>query len=204
MWLPLRQALRGHTPSLSAHETTPKRHPPLPHAAASSSESRYPEALLPHQPQSGAVRGKMRTGFRHRGKALGSSLLSRAVAWIQAGYFLGLCHSRKQLEAPAGAGRVRFFLRSPFCIFCFTPASSQRGCCSQSSSETGSNRPEPDLVAVETEFLPLCEGGSGLVCSSVPCLPVSQPPTAVHPSPASPVCLFFFLLSPGPRPHEIG
>lgn len=30
------------------------------------------------------------------------------------------------------------------------------GCCSQSSSETGSNRPELDLVAVETQFLPLC------------------------------------------------
>lgn len=173
---------------------TPPSPPPLPHAAASFSESGYPEALFPHQPQSGAVRGKTRTGSEHRGRALSSSLLSPAVVRIQAWYSLGLCHSGKQLEAPAGAGQVRFFLRSPCCIFCFTLAYSQRGCCSQSSSETGSNRPEPDLVAVETEFLPLCEGGSGLVCSSVPCLPASQPPTAVRPSPSSPACLFSLAL----------
>ena len=42
-------------------------------------------------------------------------------------------------------------------VFSLSPSSSlSRGCCSQSSSETGSNRPELDLVAVETQFLPLC------------------------------------------------
>lgn len=42
-------------------------------------------------------------------------------------------------------------------VFSVSPSSSlSRGCCSQSSSETGSNRPELDLVAVETQFLPLC------------------------------------------------
>lgn len=87
-------------------------------------------------------------------------------------------------------------------VFSISPSSSlSRGCCSQSSSETGSNRPELDLVAVETV-------SASLWGRIRPHLLFSFPPSCFpshHQQFPSPLPLQFgiFLPFPGPRPHEV-
>lgn len=146
-----------HPPTPGIHIKPPytQSSPPPTPAQPAFSKNWYPEAPFPHQPQLKRVWGKCGLDSGTKGSALSFPYFSRPHVPAPGLIFyltlllqetaLGSCRSA---HSPSPAKSILYFL--------FHPRQVSAEAVVLSSSETGSNRPELDLVAVETQFLPLC------------------------------------------------